>query len=135
MMEGRVLLVDDDEADVLFLTDALTRTNFPYPVVVARDGAKAIEMLENAASLPRLVILDLKMPKLGGLDVLKRLRASERLRGARVVILTGSAEQDDKRVAEKLGTLLFLRKPTDTSLYLDIARQIGVAALNGSGSL
>jgi CheY-like chemotaxis protein len=84
-MDARVLLVDDDEADILFLQDAFKRTNFPYPVVVARDGERALEILESSAALPRLVILDLKTPKMGGLDLLKRLRASERLRAARVV--------------------------------------------------
>jgi two-component system response regulator len=130
-MEGRVLLVDDDEADILFLTDALKRTNFPYPVVVARDGAKALEILESSAALPRLVIIDLKMPKLGGLDVLRLLRGSDRLRSVRVVVLSGSAEQNDQRDAEALGTLLFLRKPTDTSQYREIALRIGQVALNG----
>jgi len=131
-MDGHVLLVDDDEADILFLQEALKRTKFPYPVIVARDGASALELLEKEAPLPRLVILDLKMPKLGGLDVLRRLRVSARLRDTRVVILTGSAERNDKRDAELLGALLFLRKPTDTSQYLDIASKIGTAELEGS---
>jgi two-component system response regulator len=123
-----VLLVEDDEDDALFLMNALKRDHFPYRVVTVRDGAKAIELLESSAELPRLVILDLKMPKIGGLEVLKRLRASERLRETRVVVLSASMERHDRETAEGLSVLQFLRKPTDTAQYADVARRIGGAA-------
>jgi CheY-like chemotaxis protein len=127
-VDGRVLLVEDDENDALFLMTALKRASFPYPVTLVRDGLNAIDELERSTDLPRLVILDLKLPKAGGLEVLKHVRASPRLRGLRVAVLSASMEIHDREAAEALGVLLFLRKPTDTSKYEDIARQLRGAA-------
>lgn len=123
-----VLIVDDDEDDLLFLTTALAREKFEFPIVVAHDGAEAMKRLEDGERLPRVAVLDLKLPKIDGIEVLRRLRADDRFRSLRVIILSASEEKYDMERADSLGSMMFLRKPTETSRYADIARRIAEAA-------
>jgi two-component system response regulator len=103
-------------------------------VVVARDGAQALEYLfgtgahagRDANNLPQLVLLDLKRPKVGGLEVLKRLRSDERTRLTPVVILTSSREDRDLVEAYGLGANSYVVKPVDFSQFLEAARQLGL---------
>lgn len=117
-----VVVVEDDVDDAFFLTESLRRAGFDVPLVYARDGQQAVEMIE--AERPVLVILDLNLPKLSGLEVLQRLRSSPELRDTPVVVLTASSESSDRDRAEALGVQLFFRKPTDTTIYATLAAQI-----------
>ena len=96
MSDVRILLVEDNPDDELLTLRALKKGNFVNPVTVARDGAEALEFLIGSRAMPfGLVLLDLRLPKIHGLEVLQRLRADERTKLTRVVILTSSAEGPD----------------------------------------
>src|SRR5262245_23333025 len=114
-----ILLVEDNAADEALTLRALKMANIASQVVVARDGAEALDRLlpkeEKGATgrLPQLVLLDLKLPKLDGHEVLKRIRADERTRLLPVVILTTSVEDEDRFEGYRLGANSYVRKPVD----------------------
>jgi CheY-like chemotaxis protein len=114
----RVLLVEDDEDHVFLIRRALTDLpGVAVAVEVAADGEQALERLARArfeaGGLPQLVLLDLKMPRMGGLEVLGDLRADERTRDLPVVVLTSSEHPEDREEALRLGATWFVCKPTD----------------------
>jgi two-component system, response regulator len=128
LSEPVILLVEDSEDDVELTVRALRRNGIQSRVDVARDGAAAVEYLlgESAGPLPTVVLLDLNLPKLTGLEVLERLRASPRTRLVPVVILTSSREQKDLLEGYALGANSYVRKPVDYDAFLEAARQLGV---------
>jgi two-component system, response regulator len=113
---------------------AFARAKILNPVVVARDGVEALDYLfgegehsgRDATDQPVVVLLDLKLPRLGGLEVLTRLRADERTRRTPVVILTTSNEQQDMVRAVDLHANSYVRKPVDFDSFVEAARQIGL---------
>ena len=115
------LLVEDNPDDVALTLRALERNHMLSAVVVARDGAEALELLftDTGAHVnhPGLILLDLKLPKVAGLEVLRRIRADERTHFIPVVILTSSAEQADIRDSYHGGANAFVRKPVDFSEF------------------
>ncbi len=127
MSEPVILLVEDSEDDVELTLRALRRNDVPSRVEVARDGAAALEYLLGEAKrpLPAVVLLDLNLPKLSGLEVLERLRAHPRTRLLPVVILTSSREQADLAKGYALGANSYVRKPVDYDAFLEAARQLG----------
>lgn len=126
-----VLLAEDSEDDVLFLTRALEADGLNLRLNVVPDGARALEALR--VERPALLILDLKMPRVGGLEVLREVRASQRLKGIPVVVLSSSFERRDREEAERLGVDLFLRKPADADRYAEIASQVRIVlAMTGA---
>jgi two-component system, response regulator len=125
-----VLLVEDNPDHETLTLRALQRHAAIRNIVVARDGAEAIERLFGQSSIPRtypdLILLDLGLPKLDGIEVLKRLRADEATRLIPVVILTSSDETRDVRSSYSYGANSYIRKPVDYDEFIEAARQLGV---------
>jgi len=135
MLSKPILLVEDNLDDVLLILRVLTRAEIAREedVAVARDGAEALEYVfpaeappaQDTEGLPRVVFLDLKMPKVDGLEVLRRLRADARTRLVPVVIMTSSDEETDLMRSYSLGANSYIRKPEDFSQFADAVRQVG----------
>lgn len=128
-MDNRViLLVEDNPDDELLTLRALESNNIQNKVVVARNGAEALDYLlgNDGNDLPAVMLLDLKLPKLDGLEVLRQVRADERTRMLPVVILTSSAEEQDLIQGYRLGCNSYVRKPVDFDQFLSAARQLGL---------
>lgn len=129
---GAILLVEDNPDDVALTLRALKQCDVSNEVVVARDGVEALDYLfatgthtgRNAALTPQLVLLDLKLPRLDGLEVLGRLRADERTRPLPVVILTSSKEQQDVADGYALGANGYIRKPVDFGEFVQVMEQL-----------
>jgi CheY-like chemotaxis protein len=135
----RVLLAEDSAKDVELTLAALEEHNLANEVVVVRDGAQAWDYLcckgpyvDRAATPPALVLLDLKMPKMDGLEVLKRMRAHENLRTVPVVILTSSREERDIVESYKLGVNAYVVKPVSFGEFISAVKTLGMfwAVLN-----
>jgi len=122
--QRRVLLVEDDADDMDLTLFAFKQCRFPYPVDVARDGAEAWELLSAAEELPALVLLDLNLPKINGLEVLARVRAQTRLRHLLVAVLSGSDEPRDKKEAARLGAVRFFNKPVGLEGFVEIVHEV-----------
>jgi two-component system response regulator len=128
-----ILLVEDSDADAELITRALRKSNLVNKVVRLRDGVEAIEFVfregayvQRRGGQPRLILLDLKMPRMGGIDVLKRLKADERTKVIPVVVLTSSAEEQDVLVSYKLGVNSYLVKPVEFSAFTNVITQTGL---------
>lgn len=124
-METKViLLVEDNATDEVLTTRALQKSSVPVSVLVARDGEEALARLlsPEPATLPDLVLLDLKLPKVSGLDVLQRLRAAPRTRTLPVVVLTSSTKDEDVAAAYRSGCNGYLSKGIDYSRFVDAAK-------------
>jgi len=129
-----ILLVEDNPDDEALTLRALKKNNIKNEVVVARDGAEALEFLfgtgkyagRNIDVIPQVVLLDLKLPKVEGLEVLRQVRADRRTKLLPVVILTSSNEEQDRIQGYDLGANSYVRKPVDFSQFLDAARQLGL---------
>jgi two-component system, response regulator len=130
--EDTILLVEDNPGDEALTLRALKKANIANNVVVARDGVEAIEYLmptdRDAAvrKLPQLVLLDLKLPKLDGHEVLKRLRANARTQLLPIVILTTSVEDQDRLDGYRLGANSYVRKPVDFNEFAQAVMQLGL---------
>jgi two-component system response regulator len=125
-----ILLVDDDANDEELARVALERAQIPHRLRVARDGVEALEWLRrthdgDAGETPRLILLDLKLPKLNGLEVLERIRSDERTRLLPVVVFTSSAEERDLAESYKRGANAYIRKPVDYREYKELIVDVG----------
>ncbi|TCJ18475.1 response regulator [Rubrobacter taiwanensis] len=123
-----ILLIEDNPDDELLTLRTLKRSNIANEVIVARDGAEALEYLfgEGVRVRPELVLLDLKLPRIDGLEVLRRLRADRRTHLLPVVILTSSREQQDIVDGYDLGANSYIRKPVDFDQFSEAVRQLGL---------
>ena len=129
-----ILLVEDNPDDAKLTLRAFKRNNMSNPIVVARDGVEALDFLfargahagRAGKPPPTLVILDLKLPRLDGLGVLKALRGDERTRLIPVVILTSSKEEQDLIQGYSLGANSYVRKPVDFAEFQEAVRRLGV---------
>jgi two-component system response regulator len=125
MSDKIILLVEDNPDDVKLALRALKMHRVPNPVVVARDGVEALDYLLGPGSgtpqkpLPALVLLDLKLPLISGLEALGRIRADERTRWLPVVVLTTSSEESDMQASYRLGANSYLRKPVDYDTFTE----------------
>lgn len=134
MREKYLLLVEDNPDDEELTIVALQENNIGNPVVVVRDGAEALEFLlgteesaKNAVhELPVVVLLDLKLPKINGLEVLRRLREHERTKYLPVVVLTSSREEEDRVQSYSLGANSYVRKPVDFGQFIEAVKQLGL---------
>jgi two-component system response regulator len=128
-----VLLVEDNPDDVDLARRAFTRSPWIKEIAVARDGAEALDYLfatgahagRDRTAMPGVVLLDLNLPKIDGLEVLRRLREDERTRRLPVVVLTSSNEEQDLFRSYELGANSFVRKPVDFGHFIEIAEQLG----------
>ncbi len=132
MTDKVILLVEDNPDDELLTLRALKKNNVPNEVVVARDGVEALDYLfgtgeyagRDTDAMPQLILLDLKLPKVDGLEVLRRLRADERTRLLPVVILTSSREQQDMLDGYGLGANSYVRKPVNFEQFVGAVEQL-----------
>ena len=133
-LNGVILLVEDNPNDVELTLRAFEKSNLGSEIVVARDGEQAIQYLfasgphvnRNPTAMPDLVLLDMKLPKLDGLGVLRRMRADKRTRRVPVVMLTSSREENDVASSYDLGANSFVRKPVDFGEFVDAAKRLGI---------
>lgn len=129
-----ILLVEDNPMDEELTIRALQKSNVLNPVVVAHDGVEALDYLfargahanRASAALPQLILLDLKLPKLDGLEVLKAIRSEERTKLLPVVILTSSVEEQDLFQGYSLGANSYVRKPVDFLQFSEAVKQLGL---------
>lgn len=130
MTTAKILLVEDSEDDVILMRRAFRKNNMLNEIVRARDGVEAIDLLHGTNGteriIPSIVILDLKLPRVNGLEVLKQIRASELTRGLPVIILTTSAEQQDIIDGYTLGTNSYIRKPVEFDKFIEAVGQLGL---------
>ncbi len=132
--EKTILLVEDNPDDEALTLRALKRAKIRNEVVVARDGVQALDYLfgtgkhagRDTTLVPQVVLLDLKLPKVDGLDVLRRLRADERTRFLPVVILTSSSEERDRIEGYRLGANSYVRKPVDFTRFAEAVQHLGL---------
>lgn len=132
--EKVILLVEDNPDDERLTIRALKKQNIQNEVVVAHDGVEAIEYLfgegkhagRDLSQMPQVVLLDLKLPKLNGLDVLKRIRANERTHSIPVVVLTTSSEERDIVDSYNLGANSYVRKPVDFVEFAEAVKTLGM---------
>jgi CheY-like chemotaxis protein len=129
-----ILLVEDNPRDEALTLRALKKSNVCNEVVVARDGVEALDYLlgdgtsagRETREMPQLILLDLKLPKVDGLQVLKKIRAAERTRRLPVVVFTSSSEEEDLINSYNLGANSYVRKPVDFEQFLEATRQLGL---------
>ena len=134
MKDKIILLVEDSQRDEELALRALRKNNIKNEVVVARDGAEALDYLfatgayagRKVAELPTVMLLDIKLPKIDGLEVLRRLRADERTKLLPVVILTSSKEDKDRLAGYTSGANSFVRKPIEFTEFSEAMRQLGL---------
>ncbi|HEY5374746.1 MAG TPA: response regulator [Polyangiaceae bacterium] len=133
-MTKLILLVEDNSSDEKLTVLALRKCDVPNEVVVVRDGAEALDYLfatgayatRDRSALPALVLLDLNLPKISGLEVLRRVRADETTRALPVVILTSSKEDEDITQGYASGANAYVRKPVDYAQFVQAAQTLGV---------
>jgi two-component system, response regulator len=128
-----VLLVDDDPNDEELARVALRRTGLAHRLSVVRDGAEALDWLfgegehqgRDTREMPRVVLLDLKLPKLTGLEVVEAVRKDERTKAVPLVVFTSSNEENDLRESYRLGVNAYVRKPVDFNEYKKLVADVG----------
>src|SRR5579864_9387162 len=130
---GRILLVEDDPKDVELTLTALEEYNLANEVVVARDGAEALDYLyfrgnfqQREGENPAVLLLDLKLPKVDGLEVLQQIKSDENLRMIPVVVLTSSHEEKDMVASYRLGVNAYVVKPVDFHEFVNAIKELGI---------
>lgn len=134
MSSRSILLIEDNPDDVVLTLRALQKNGLTNEVIVVRDGVEALDYLHGRGSyvgrdvqqLPALVLLDLKLPRLGGLDLLGQLRTDPQLHRLRVVVLTSSREDEDILTSYSQGACSYIRKPVDFNDFLKAVGHLGV---------
>jgi two-component system, response regulator len=134
MTEGIILLVEDNPDDEALTLRALKKGHIANPVVVAHDGVEALEWLfgegahagRDTTVQPQVILLDLNMPRLSGLEVLEKIRADARTRTVPVVVLTSSKQDEDMITSYTLGANSYVRKPVDFAEFTEAVARLGV---------
>ena len=133
-MDGKILLVEDNPDDIELTLRAFRQNNILNTVIIAKDGAEALDYLtatgtyagRDILDLPVVVLLDLKLPRIDGLEVLKRIRANEITRFLPIVILTSSNQEQDVVAGYKFGANSYVRKPVDFVNFIDAIKSLGL---------
>lgn len=129
-MSGKILLVEDNDDDVVLTLRALKQKNILNEVVIAKDGVEALDILFGRNGRkelkPSLILLDLKLPKVSGLEVLTEIHQNEKTKKYPVVVLTTSNEEDDIVSSYSLGAKSFIRKPVDFTQFTEAVGQLGL---------
>ena len=134
MSKKIILLVEDNPDDELLAIRALKKNNISNEVVVARDGVEALDYLfgtgahtgRDMSEMPQIILLDLKLPKVDGFEVLRRLRSDERTKLLPVVVLTSSREEQDLTESYSLGANSYIRKPVNFAQFTEAIRRLGL---------
>ena len=134
MKQGAIVIVEDNPDDEALMLRAFKQHKLTNEIVVLRDGVEAIEYLlgtgayagRDTTQMPQVVLLDLKLPKLNGLDVLKRLRADPRTKIVPIVVLTTSKEEGDMVASYNLGANSYVVKPVDFTKFVESVKQLGL---------
>ncbi len=134
MNQMLILLVEDNPDDVELTIRGFKKNNFTNEIVIARDGQEALDFLfgtgqfegRDVTRQPTLVLLDINLPRIGGLEVLRRMRADERTRRVPVVLLTSSKEDSDIKAGYDLGANSYVRKPVDFVQFTEAVRQLNL---------
>ena len=134
MKNNTILIVEDNPRDEALTLRALKRNNVANDVVVTRDGVEALDYLfgtgtyegRDVAAIPQIVLLDLKLPKMDGLQVLEKVRADPRTRFIPIVVFTSSSEQEDMIKSYDLGANSYVRKPVDFEQFSEATKQLGM---------
>lgn len=133
-MHPPILLVEDNPDDEALTIRAFGKNSIQNPIVVARDGQEALDYLyaqgpfssRNADERPVLILLDIKLPKLNGIEVLRQIRGHDATRLIPVVVLTTSKEEDDLVKSYSLGANSYIRKPVDFMQFMEVVKQVGI---------
>ena len=134
MQKNIILVVEDNEDDLDLTLRAFAKNNVLNEIVIARDGVEALDYLfgtgehegRDLSIMPEVVLLDLKMPRMDGIETLKRIRADERTEVLPVVVLTSSDEEQDMTESYKCGVNSYIRKPVDFNQFVDAVRQLSL---------
>ena len=134
MKDKVILLVEDNPRDEALTRRALKKANIANEVVAARDGVEALDYLFGTGTyagrdmtvMPQIVLLDLKLPKVNGLQVLQKIRGDERTRRLPVVVFTSSSEEEDMIKSYDLGANSYVRKPVDFEHFVEATKQLGL---------
>ena len=127
MNEKIILLVEDNPDDVELTKRAFKKNNITNEIIIAKDGEEALDKLFGLKRiLPTVILLDLKLPKIDGLEVLRRIRKDERTKLFPVVIMTSSKEDKDRIDGYSLGANSYIRKPVDFAKFIDAVKQLGL---------
>jgi two-component system response regulator len=134
MSQPIILLVEDNADDELLTVRAFKKSNIANEVVVVRDGVEALDWLlgtgdhtgRDTSIMPQLILLDLKLPRLDGLEVLRRIRADQRTALLPVVVMTSSQQEEDVIRSYELGANSYLRKPVDFDRFVEAAKSLGM---------
>jgi len=129
-----ILLAEDTVYDAELMIDALARHNLRHKLLWVKDGAEVIDFVNcsgayaarESGEMPKLILLDLKMPKLDGLDVLRILKADERTRGIPIVVMTSSSQERDLAESYRLGTNAYVIKPVDAEKFSEAVSKLGL---------
>lgn len=134
MRKNIIMVVEDNQDDLDLTLRAFAKNNILNEIIVARDGVEALDYLFGSGAhagrdlniMPEVILLDLKMPRLGGIEVLKRIRADKRTKLQPVVVLTSSDEERDMIESYEYGVNSYIRKPVDFSQFVDAVRQLSL---------
>jgi chemotaxis family two-component system response regulator Rcp1 len=123
-MEIKILLVEDNEGDIVLTQEALKDGRIKNCIVIARDGVEALAMLDSGQQLPDLILLDINLPKMNGLEVLTAIKTDPRLKSIPVIMLSTSDEQNDILTSYNNYANCFITKPVDFNRFIDVVRTI-----------
>jgi two-component system, response regulator len=134
MRNGKIFLVEDNPNDVALTRRALNKSGMANPLVVAEDGQEALDYLfgtgafqgRDPLDVPALILLDLKLPKINGLEILKRIRADPRTRRIPVVIMTSSNQEEDRATGYDIGVNSYIQKPVSFERFVTAISQLGI---------
>lgn len=126
-MEKTILLIEDNPDDIDLTLRAFKKNNIINRIIIARDGEEALEHLFGANAVkPALILLDLKLPKIDGLEVLRQIRENKTTKFYPVVVLTSSTEHNDLKTAYELGTNSYIKKPVNFEEFMDAVNKLGI---------
>nr|WP_242016469.1 response regulator [Pseudanabaena cinerea] len=123
---SKIILVEDNPDDERLTLRALRKANIANEILIARNGEEALAMVLNADPLPSVILLDLKLPKISGLEVLRQIRASDRTRFLPIVVLTSSSEDRDIIESYNLGANSYVCKPVEFDRFTEAVSQLGL---------